>query len=315
MAQKSKWLEGSSPGDTVTSAARHALEARLELVWHYMPLAADAWQSDADAVHQLRVSTRRAEAVMRSYRELLPARRAKWFDRRLKQVRQVAGVARDADVMLARLSGLLESRADPAWKALLKRLRSQRREAQGPIEALHRKLARKDFPGRARQLVKRTRWRGSDRQQDEPSFGEAARMVLRDAMSEFLAAGGGDLSDIGALHQFRIRGKRLRYALELMAAAFDSRLRSDVYPQVEQVQERLGQINDHATAIQRFRGWLEEWQDPLLAGPLTELSSGEEAALAASREEFFKWWTPERMADLRRRCEDLLATPVVERVA
>ena len=314
MVQNSKWLEGSSPGDLASRAGRHALKARLELVWHYFPLAADEAHTDAETVHQLRISTRRAEAALRSYRPFLPPRRAKWFDKQLKRIRQAAGTIRDADVMLTRLSGQMEDRPDPAWKALLKKLRLERREAQAPLVELQHKLARKDFPHRAARLVKRVRLRETELG-NEPTFGEVARDVLQHLAAEFLSAGESELADIAALHQFRIRGKRLLYALELFAAAFDARLRTDVYPLVEQVQEQLGHINDHATAIDRFRGWLDAWQDPVVSGPLTELIAGEERALATSREQFFAWWTPDRLDDLRRRFEDLLTSPIVGRVA
>ena len=65
----------------------------------------------------------------------------------------------------------------------------------------------------------------------------------------------GDTSDMAALHQFRIRAKSLRYAMELLAAAFGPELREVHYPVVEEVQERLGRINDHVAARDRFRNW------------------------------------------------------------
>ena len=61
--------------------------------------------------------------------------------------------------------------------------------------------------------------------------------------------GAADLSDVANLHQMRISGKRVRYAMELLAGAFDDSFRTELYPIYAEVQELLGTINDHATAI------------------------------------------------------------------
>jgi CHAD domain-containing protein len=51
----------------------------------------------------------------------------------------------------------------------------------------------------------------------------------------------------------RICGKRVRYAMELLAGALDHSFRRELYPTFAEVQEKLGTINDHATAIARYR--------------------------------------------------------------
>ena len=59
--RKGKWIEGTSAEQPVSAAARRALEVRLAVVWHYLPLAAKRASEDVEHVHQLRVASRRAK--------------------------------------------------------------------------------------------------------------------------------------------------------------------------------------------------------------------------------------------------------------
>ena len=68
------------------------------------------------------------------------------------------------------------------------------------------------------------------------------------------------------LYRFRITAKHLRYSMEVFAAAFGPEFRSELYPCFEEVQAGLGDIHDHAAALERFQAWLAEWEE----GPETE---------------------------------------------
>ena len=60
--RKGKWIEGTSAEQPVSRAAVRALEVRLAVVWHYLPLASRRASEDVEYVHQLRVASRRAMA-------------------------------------------------------------------------------------------------------------------------------------------------------------------------------------------------------------------------------------------------------------
>ena len=51
--------------------------------------------SDIENVHRLRVSTRRAVAAIKLYRDWLPRKELRWMRKRLKKIRRAAGVARE----------------------------------------------------------------------------------------------------------------------------------------------------------------------------------------------------------------------------
>ena len=95
-----KWIEGLTPEMPVAEAATAVLAARLEVVRHYLPLAAEKPYDDPEYVHQLRVGTRRAGAALRVFADCLPRKHRRMARRRLREIRRAAGDARDWDVFL-----------------------------------------------------------------------------------------------------------------------------------------------------------------------------------------------------------------------
>jgi CHAD domain-containing protein len=304
--RRTKWIHVASTDVNVGALAHQALWARLNAVWHYLTLAVHENSNDPEYVHNLRVGTRRAKAAVHAFSDWLPARRARRTLRELKRLRRAAADARDYDVLLARLTPWAAEKNDPACTELVSRVHAARRDVQPDLEHAHRRCIRREFEHSTAQLLEKLRWRGSPIS-DEPDMRSVAQRQLRTAADKFFAAAKRDLSDIKRLHEMRLLGKRMRYAMELYASAFDGSFRDELYPMVEQVQEYLGAVNDHATALSHFERWLDEWDDPHLAAPLAEWVALEQAALRKSRRRFDAWWTQERMRDLRQRFRKALA--------
>lgn len=282
------------------------VEGRAHVVWQYLPLAAAGPRDDVELVHQLRVSSRRAMAALDIFAPLLPSRRTLWLTKQLKRVRRAAGTARDLDVLIHGLEDIADKPLQAACTPLLKSAQRLRQQAQAPIEAIHDKLVRKDFPQRLAGVVKRIRLRGTASRVQKPTFGQTARKELRPLVDNFFAAAANDLSDYEALHGFRIEGKRLRYAMEVFAGAFEPAFRKTLYPLVEALQEKLGDVNDHCAALAMFADWPGKDDDASLAAALAAVSAREQAALEASRRDFLAWWTAERCTELGGRFAALL---------
>jgi CHAD domain-containing protein len=91
-------------------------------------------------------------------------------------------------------------------------------------------------------------------------------MNLPKLLSKFYAAGRNVLTheDPETLHQFRLRGKRVRYTLELFRPLYGPEL-DELLRELKQAQTALGDINDCSSAHSlvrnpRFRFWLAERQ-------------------------------------------------------
>lgn len=301
-----KWIDRVGPDDAVSDVVHVALQSRLAAVQYYLPLAAEDAAADIEHVHQLRVATRRSVAALKLFRHLLPRRRRRRLMSRLSEIRRAAGAARDLDVLLLRETGQAASEGD---SPLVLRLHRERSAAQAPIVDVRRRLGRRrrlarqidDLLRRVRKHPRDLPGRGS------VPFDRWARHRLRPIVKKFFRAAPAEMTDLHALHQFRIRGKQLRYAMELLVAAFPSLLRDELYPEVEQLQEKLGQINDHATTLHRVRQWQESPANADEVAELRKMVDRESRQLELAISQFVGWWTPRYAAELERRFRELLS--------
>ena len=293
MSRKRKWIAVDSPHEPVTRVARRALENRLLAVWDYLPPAARRPEQDPEYVHQLRVSSRRAVAAVETFEFSLPERRTEWFKKQLKRLRQAAGEARDFDVLAVRLEKSLHGDSSAAAAHVLDLVADCRREAQPAIRQIYRRLRDRNYKRRVRKLLAKI---GLNRgiQQAEPEFADVARLAMRQTVDAFFTASHANLADTAKLHLFRIAGKQLRYAMEIFAGAFAASFVEQLYPQVVELQEKLGQINDHVSALTRF----EAWPSRLASDEDRELLARLAAIETHARDEllsvFFQFWTAER---------------------
>jgi CHAD domain-containing protein len=289
------WISELKATTPVADAARHVLTVRLEVVRDYLPLALQQADKDPEHVHQLRVGTRRARAALDIFACCLPSKVYKGARKHLRNIRQVAGEARDWDIFLA---GVTESARAPGrklWPGLdclvgyvvakreAAQLQLQQAGANHPF-AFERFLAEtvaaveKPSDLRLRTLV------------------DLALPRLTGLLGELDAAAGRDLEDYAHLHQVRILGKSLRYTMEVFADCFVPAFREELYPAVEAMQEILGNANDSWVACRRLEALSErlqalapvEWKRyrPGLEG----LLHYHRTRLPQERERFHDWW-------------------------
>jgi CHAD domain-containing protein len=287
-----KWVPVAAPQESVRDIASRTLAARLEAVQHYLPLAAEESDEDVEYVHQLRVWTRRAAAALKVYAALLPKRRLAWVKKQLKRLRHAANDARDCDVLAGRIA---QDHPGPAGETWLEEVRAERAPAQRPIQRLYRRLQQEDrFDRRISCLLRRLRRHDPEENAyDEMCFGDWAATTLRPVLVRFFRAAPAAGAYAADLHRFRIRAKELRYAMELLAGAFPLEFREKLYPTVESLQDKLGQINDLAGARARLRRRLREAGHDAGAEHYRHLLAEEEERLARARRTFLDWCTPQ----------------------
>jgi CHAD domain-containing protein len=296
MTPLSKWIDTLAADGRVSDAARVSLEARLATVAYWLPLAARQIDADVEKVHQLRVATRRAIAALRLYDDWLPAEPARWLSKRLKKIRRAAGAARDLDVLSERLRNELDMPAG----GVLALVAERRAAAQPKIVAIAERCQQDNcFGRRTGELLHDIRPRGRVAKTQDVSFRNWADIRLGQAAENFFAALPSQGIDLSALHQFRIRGKRLRYTLELLAPAFGAELRDQHYPVVQELQEQLGRINDCVAADVRLRRWRRKAESPAVQEILGTLIERQRLQLDEAIAQYRAWWTPERADALR----------------
>ncbi len=305
-----KWFPDLAPDVPLAEAARRVLDVRLRIVQACLPRATYEPDRDLEHVHQLRVGTRRADAALRIFRECLPGKVYKPARQRLRGVRRAAGEARDWDVFLlalrAREKGLTEADR-PGIDFLIGYALGQRVAAQAHLEAADREHGQglDTFVLETLEAV-RTPNEGPS---TIPLVGLARPLVSR-LLDDLERAASGDLRDYDHLHQVRIAGKRLRYAMEVFGDCFGPDFTRRLYPMIEEMQEVLGRANDSHVAGVRLGGLRDrlktccpaEWArfKPGIEG----LLRSHQRRLPQERKRFVKWWEAWKAAGAR----EVLAT-------
>ncbi|MER1997303.1 MAG: CHAD domain-containing protein [Arthrobacter sp.] len=205
---------------------------------------------EADAIHKMRVSTRRLRSVLASHRKLLPDQPATQIRAELKWLAQVLGAARDAQVMRHRLLELVDSQQDglvkgPVSARIDAELTARYTEA---AETIHRELGAERYSA----LV-----RGLGELLEDPQLtgaaGRSARKVGRRLIRRDLRRlsrrvhearkENDDAQRAGIFHEARKDAKRLRYAAEAYVPAGGDRATAMVEA-AETVQKALGEHQD-----------------------------------------------------------------------
>jgi CHAD domain-containing protein len=270
-----------SPGETVAAAARQALAFGAEaLLWHQ----GAAESGDEEPLHQLRVAARRLRASIELFASAIYASQLKLYRRDLPWVGAQAGAVRECDVTAA-LIGARAAKIDPDLKdaiaPMVEALGDRRKSEHAKLYAL---LASKRYRGLIAKLsqpaIKKI---GADR-----ILGPVAAQLIRPATHSAARLGRKLHEDAPAIvfHKLRVRIKRLRYELE-MVASLGARRHKKALARLEALQELLGLFHDTSVAS----AWLMSYAETSAAPPRTVLAAGAMIQSLDSRER-----------KLRRRC-------------
>lgn len=300
-----KWITGLKPGMSVAEAAARVLTERLEAVRHHFRPAVEVRDADVEHVHQLRVATRRCRAALDIFQEVLRPRTRERLRKLLRAVRRAAGPARDADVLLLDLAERLKeasSRNAPGLHWAAGQLAARRSVAQQHLceafEELGSDLDGLEIKTLPKKQLRDSRW-------GRKPLRLAARELLQ-AHLQALEAAQPAGQQPEQLHQMRIAGKRLRYAMEVFGDCFPPDFRQVFYPQVEGLQEILGEVNDAFTAgqvyvamqedcIRFYPGLWPTWRDGIQA--LIKAQGVRQKTALKQFKRFWQQWQKEQVGE------------------
>lgn len=238
--------------------------ARIVLHAHLREQAAELKARDPqvragkpDAVHKMRVATRRLRSALATFRQLLDRDVSEALRRELAWLAGVLGVARDAEVMRDRLTATITSqppelRLGPVARRLGKELQRTSRSAHAEVvrtmdsDRYFRLLDALDA------LVADPPWTAAAEQPARKVLRRRVRKEwkrMRDQAASAAAAPPEQRED--RLHDVRKSAKRVRYASEALQPVFGSPARA-FSAAVERLQEALGHFQDSAIARERL---------------------------------------------------------------
>lgn len=208
---------------------------------------------DEEAVHDFRVALRRLRTLLRPARRVYGDKRTRAVADDLRRFADATSVLRDEEVLRETLGDLtLEEDLKAELAAWMERRAQQERAQRARVVALLRgaTAAIDGHPSleasldRLARLVrpKNTRHRSVGKVAQR-ALGEAARAVSRRASS--------DPANAAAMHELRIRWKRLRYTAELFAQIAGPDVES-VAKVSAKMQKHLGHLHDLDEALVRI---------------------------------------------------------------
>jgi CHAD domain-containing protein len=217
--------------------ARNLIKAKSSVLFSHLP---KALAGDEEAVHQLRVESRRMRVALKLLTAKPEGRRAKRSGRLLQRLTRTAGVRRDLDVLLEiydqRLRALPER--TPEQTRLRRRLADARRRGCAHMVDAMLDLEISRFREDLRDLV-------DGGCAPVPVVDERVReLVSREgtALSDGLHALGATLDSV-ALHDLRRRARRLRYGLEVAQKILDED--KGVTKPWKVLQDLIGSMHDY----------------------------------------------------------------------
>ncbi|MES9537939.1 CHAD domain-containing protein [Actinomadura sp. NPDC000600] len=228
---------GKAPAITTGEVVLAYLAEQVEAILRFDP---GARLGEDDAVHRMRVATRRTRSALRGYRTVLDAERTAPLAAELRWLAQTLGEVRDLEVLRMRFAGAprvllddLERHERAAYRHLNSALKGaryftllddlDRLVADPPLAAAAGKKARKELPA----LVTRA-W---DR--------------MAGAYASIKTSGDPDL----ARHETRKAAKRARYAAELAVPVLGAGAKR-VVKDAKRIQEVLGAHQDAVIAME-----------------------------------------------------------------
>jgi triphosphatase len=253
---------------------------------------------DVEAVHDMRVATRRLRAALRLYEGVYPPR-GEEVRQQLAELADALGAERDLDLQLAELRTWQAEANDAdrqAFDGLIAALAPQRAEARHALLHVFEGGHFESLAGNVQRLLSESM--EPDRPAALQPLGDVVpRLVkreyrkLRRQADEAL-----ETTEPAALHQTRIRGKRVRYAVEFVGEVYGRPADRFIRAMTEQ-QDVLGDHQDAQVGSHRLESMVEQPDTGLsshqvfLAGRLAQRLDDEAADLR------------ERFPDVYRRVE------------
>lgn len=274
-----------SPDSVAAFALRIAVPC-LERIQIPLQSLDEGESPDVETVHQLRVASRRAAVAVDLFSDAISLAEVQWWETTLRSVRHAADALRDHDVLFERL----ETSMEPKWFERLRAVRiDARRSAASELLSKARPLQDQGA------LAERIASLNAELQVGSASALDLFRATswalerLKPFWKRFHKAGRRNLRRGSRLHQLRIQAKKLRYAIDLLAEALPDDEAAFALQRLAEVQERLGQINDHRAAARQLKHWSSETEDRETRAKLQAQANFERKAFRNLRSTVSRW--------------------------
>ena len=244
-------VEGVDAQTPLAEAAPALLRAKAKPLFALEDAARGG--ADMDAVHDMRVASRRLREAMRLFEPLYPPAEFKSWYRNIRSITRALGPVRDSDVFIDAFAGLAPVLGGDGrrFAAFLLGYRTAQRERE--LEELNRQLGALELD-ESRQAFKKLVRRLADPAGARRPIGEFAYSEVAERAAKVFAAQREALDEaaVTAQHELRIHYKRLRYAVEAFAPCYGERF-DPLHTTLTAFQDTLGELHDEHVFLEMVR--------------------------------------------------------------
>ena len=280
-----------APRDSAARVGLAILRALLEVM--KANLAGIRSDSDIEHLHDLRVATRRARTLLKTFRPLLGGPLVDAIGESLAWLGSETGPTRDADVHLLALERASRKLAAEDREALLPLIAFLSERRQRVWKNLIAALDSPRFAHLVEQIDELTDPGGGFARacSESPTIAEFAAEQLAEVHRRLVKRGRKlrRHAPDAAVHRARIEGKRLRYLLEFFQSLYPPNRIEPVIKSIRRLQDELGSFNDAAVQQSVLR--------ELARDRVAEGEASAEALVALGR-------LVERLAGEKERCRE-----------
>jgi CHAD domain-containing protein len=255
-----------------------------------------------EAVHDLRVSTRRATAALEFMRGVVRNKFRRETVKRLKTICRYAGRVRDLDVMIERIRTHCEGEAKPLMESIQRNREVMHTKLKASLHGIDSRwllhphdnlsILKRDLPKR---LL-------------DGSFKSWAHRRFTKLAKRFLQISKHTCRTPRSLHRLRIHVKELRYGLELLTPVDPEIALSSVYSRLQELQQLLGKINDSKVWCKTIKEYQGDSRDDLFSRFVKRQSRKQFQQRIAYVAQFESLWSKAERAKFRERLYCLLDT-------
>ena len=253
-----------APGEKAGECARKAIAFGAEALSGNQTAAL---AGDAEAMHQLRVASRRLRASIQMFENILYATQVRIYRRDLKWIAGHAGAVRDCDIK----TKLVQERAQKIDPELAKSIAPILQVLEQRRKVEHATLCEALNSKRYHELIAKLGAPSLKKAWAQRKLGLVATEVLDPIVEDTLNRGKKLDKDFPAkhFHKLRVRIKRLRYALEMLST-LGAKQHKKTLARLEALQDLLGENNDTNVAA----AWLMAFVDDHAMPARTLLAAG-----------------------------------------
>jgi CHAD domain-containing protein len=240
-----------APADALflSPALSLGMAARIILAFHFDRLtrqeAGTRRGDDPEALHDMRVASRRLQAALRDFRSTFPAKTLAPLEDDIQWLTQMLGRLRDVDVFIEWLETYAHGKRGTT-KTIIhhiidERMQTRQREQQALIEALHSQRYAKF----KRAFVEFVNTQAPHQaKEDESLIALAADKIEKELRRVKRRGTRANLAHLKRLHRLRIEAKRLRYTGEFFQSLFPA-FPAKLIQRASALQDALGVVHDN----------------------------------------------------------------------